>query len=672
MTYITKKFSLAIVMIPCFLSLVVLRAPSVYAQVQFDDVPPYIVQVTPSNNRTDVPVTSSIIVEFNETMDTFLSGYPLNITPEILGNLFWDQGIFLIFQPDTSLAFGTGYQVTVDTTAVDFYGNPLPSPYQWSFVTESFPWLHYDSIQGMDLSQAAMQALLGADNGDVWIALSTGDLFRFDGTQFHSIAHDYGRINGMVQDSKDRIWVAAEPDEGSGTGGIHVYNGGLWLHYTSQNSPLTSDTITCIAVDAQDVIWAGSSSSGIYRFDGQSWTTYTTINSGLSDNWITTILPEGNGRVWIGTAFGGIEFLDTASWTWHSLTQDIQSQLGISLPLISAIASHSGRIWFAGNAGLIMYESGSDAWSLFDRQGDFLPEDYCTSLLWHPHQDRLFVGTLGGLTIVEGENWNIVPMAGMGPDVWTMAMDHFGRVWMGTGNSLSMYDTVPPSLLSASPSDNQRDVSRESTIALVFSEPMEPDSVADALDISPQVAVASSWNTHRTKLVLTPHSSLNYDTRYQVTVSTEASDCTGHPLSYDYAWSFRTKKKSSSSTSSSASGFTRTGFTYGTSLYGGLSSFNFSRPYTLPSQNLSYGSLGRSSLFSQNAFQSYRGSAFSSYPSFNTSSFARSFTGTYPYGGIGGFSSSYRSIIQNPGLSSLLRGISTMYPSGLSGYGFRY
>jgi len=667
MSYITRRFSLTIV-IPLFLSLVLLRAPFVCGQIDFDQIPPYVVQVNPSNNQMDVPVTSSILVEFNETMDTFLSGNPLNITPEIAGNLFWDQGLFLIFQPYTSLSFGTGYQVTVDTTAVDFYGNPLPSPYQWSFVTESFPWLHYDSIQGIDLSQAAVQAILGADNGDVWIALSTGDLFRFDGTQFHSIMHSFGHINGMVQDSKDRIWVAAEPDEGSGTGGIHVYNAGTWLHYTSQNSPLTNDAVTCIAVDAQDVIWAGSSSSGIHRFDGQSWTTYTTLNSGLSDNWITTVLAEGSNRVWIGTTFGGIQSLDTTSWIWNSLTPDIELQSGVSFPPTSAMASHSGRIWLATNAGLIMYESGNDAWSLFDRQGDFLPDDYCTSLLWHTQQDRLFVGTLGGVAIVDGEDWNVIPMGGRGPDVWTMAMDHFGRVWMGTGNSLSIYDSMPPSLLNASPSDNQKDVPRDSTIVLVFSEPMDPDSVVNAVGISPQAAVSSSWDAHRTKLVLTPHSSLSYDTLYRVTVTTGAKDRTGHPLRYDYAWSFRTKKKPSSS----ASGSSKPGFTYGATLYGGLSSFNLGGFYTRLSPNLSYGSLGQSSLLSRGLLQSYRGSTFSAYPSFGTSLLTRSFAGAYPYGGIGGFTSSYRSFIQNPGLSTLQRGISMTYQSGLSRYPFRY
>ncbi|GIW11446.1 MAG: hypothetical protein KatS3mg061_2503 [Dehalococcoidia bacterium] len=91
------------------------------------------------------------------------------------------------------------------------------------------------------------------------------------------------------------------------------------------------------------------------------------------------------------------------------------------------------------------------------------------------------------------------------------------------------FQTVgPPRLVTASPTGGAP-VRLDSTVALVFNQPMDPNSVAAALTILPEpTQVFSSWVQSNTQLNL--FFSLQPSTNYVITVGAEARDRSGRPL----------------------------------------------------------------------------------------------------------------------------------------------
>jgi hypothetical protein len=212
-------------------------------------------------------------------------------------------------------------------------------------------------------------------------------------------------------------------------------------------------------------------------------------------------------------------------------------------------------------------------------------------------------------------NWDTLLLGDIGPEILEIAIDVFGNKWIGTSNSLSRYDTDSPSLLTVTPGNNKKNVSRTSKIVLNFSEPMNRSSVLSAFSISPSVSFSSSWDIHSTKLTLTPKSNLKSNKKYSVTLSKAATDIQGHPLADSASWSFTTVKSTSTPSTSFPSTLGGFSFPSSFSLFGNLSNLNLSG--LLSNQfrtSLSFGGFGQTSMLkfpTSNLFGTRFGSTFS-------------------------------------------------------------
>ncbi|MBN1807469.1 MAG: Ig-like domain-containing protein [Planctomycetes bacterium] len=102
-----------------------------------DIIPPFVIDVSPSDGGTGVSVDTDISVTFSETMD------PATINPSsftvsgVSGAIVCETlGMVATFTPDSPLAAGTLYTVTLTTEVADSAGNSLTSDYTWSFETQ--------------------------------------------------------------------------------------------------------------------------------------------------------------------------------------------------------------------------------------------------------------------------------------------------------------------------------------------------------------------------------------------------------------------------------------------------------------------------------------------------------------------------------------------------------
>lgn len=102
-------------------------------------------------------------------------------------------------------------------------------------------------------------------------------------------------------------------------------------------------------------------------------------------------------------------------------------------------------------------------------------------------------------------------------------------------------DTTPPAATSATPADGQTNVATNAAVAISLSEAMNPLSVISGFRVSEGSSPVSGTVVYLgTTIAFTPAGDLKPDTWYTATLTTEAKDLAGNPLTTDHSWTFRT------------------------------------------------------------------------------------------------------------------------------------
>ncbi|WP_300667590.1 Ig-like domain-containing protein [Desulfoluna sp.] len=109
--------------------------------ITYDIVPPAVVRTYPSNGISEIPVNSSISVQFNETMnpDT-LSAATFTNNRGLSGQVTYDAASrTATVTPESPLAPLTAYTFTLTPGIQDTAGNALAAPVVWTFTTQAAP-----------------------------------------------------------------------------------------------------------------------------------------------------------------------------------------------------------------------------------------------------------------------------------------------------------------------------------------------------------------------------------------------------------------------------------------------------------------------------------------------------------------------------------------------------
>ncbi len=101
------------------------------------------------------------------------------------------------------------------------------------------------------------------------------------------------------------------------------------------------------------------------------------------------------------------------------------------------------------------------------------------------------------------------------------------------------FKTASVNLSSTSPRNGELFVSEYEPIYLYFNTYMQKSSVQSALSISPDISGTLNWhNNSKTVLVFNPNQNFKRNTKYTVTIGTEAVDLYGSALEEPYSFSF--------------------------------------------------------------------------------------------------------------------------------------
>lgn len=206
--------------------------------------------------------------------------------------------------------------------------------------------VRYDGIQWkrFDTEDARFKRIFMDNLGYIWTH-ADNQLMRFDGQQWTNYPGPAGidrtNVREVYVDKEKNIWLATEK-------GIHKLGNGQWISFTTGNSAIPNNDISCIKGDKLGNIYAGTSANannalikidatgqvtiyptsvvwqleidpatqhvwmasrgeGLLRFDGKKIDSYNTDNSILPHNTVTSVLIDQNGDKWLST-FGGLVY----------------------------------------------------------------------------------------------------------------------------------------------------------------------------------------------------------------------------------------------------------------------------------------------------------------------------------------------------------------------------
>ena len=181
------------------------QSPTWSFQTIEDTFPPHVISTTPNSGATDVSVSPTIVVEFNETMDTITVNQNFTYTD---GSTTWDQNdgtvswsdsdTIMTFAPDNNLP--ESKTITVELFGEDANDNELDGGiYTWDFTTESIndaPEAPTDPVPENDATDVSVSVTLEVNVTDP--DDDSMDVTFYNASDDSEIGTDMGVANGST------------------------------------------------------------------------------------------------------------------------------------------------------------------------------------------------------------------------------------------------------------------------------------------------------------------------------------------------------------------------------------------------------------------------------------------------------------------------------------------
>lgn len=284
-------------------------------------------------------------------------------------------------------------------------------------------------------------------------------------------------------DDGDYLWF------GSNGGGLTKLNKstGEMEYFMMQNSALTDNLITALAIDSKGNKWIGTS-GGLLKYDNQKWVSFNPAESGVYSNNVKAIGIDVFDNIWVGTyrgmavfnqntnewiahydwsnsilpdnsKYAGIEF-DSKGHTWIGINEydDLclfefdgnqwiphESEEGPRTSTRSIlIDSHDNKWVGTADKGLLKYND--QGWTVYNEENSGLLSNYINDIKFD-NNGIMWIGSGmirdGALQKFDGENWQFYQTCNSPlPDnhVSSITIDEQNTKWIGTWNGLAEYD----------------------------------------------------------------------------------------------------------------------------------------------------------------------------------------------------------------------------------------
>ncbi|MCF8435519.1 MAG: PEGA domain-containing protein [Ignavibacteriales bacterium] len=153
-----------------------------------------------------------------------------------------------------------------------------------------------------------------------------------------------------------------------------------WVTYTTLNSGIPTDEITCVTTDKNSHVWAGSESLGLIYYDWKEWKIFNKDNSPLPSNYVLTLKYDYFGKLWIGTD-EGIAIYDNGSWEILN-----SANTGMPIDYVSSIdVDSTGNALVGTKSGLVRLYNGR--WILLNSSNSKLPATWVAKVKFQPNRN---------------------------------------------------------------------------------------------------------------------------------------------------------------------------------------------------------------------------------------------------------------------------------------------
>lgn len=189
-------------------------------------------------------------------------------------------------------------------------------------------------------------ALLEDRKGDVWIGMSPGGLFRYDGKTFENIPASSPDISSLFEDDEGNIWV------GTTTGGLdRVRPRAIAVEGAETDLPFESMRLLC--QDANGQIWGTTEDRTLVRRTEAGWSLLPNNHDILRGERVTALASAPDGAIWVGSDAHDLHRISATAFK-HWEQKD-----GVLARVITALAvDRNSRVWIAGykRTGLQVFE----------------------------------------------------------------------------------------------------------------------------------------------------------------------------------------------------------------------------------------------------------------------------------------------------------------------------
>ncbi|MCU6502647.1 diguanylate cyclase, partial [Rugamonas sp. A1-17] len=315
------------------------------------------------------------------------------------------SGVLWVGGPDRLLALAPGAQRFTDHTPPQFGdttnwpmtlvqnsdGDLIAASDQGLFRAGPGGWERYGAEQGIHFGSGAHPLLFDRD-GDLWLA--GRGLVQWQGYRHWE---NWSRPQGVPDDD---VWSLLRARDGTlyaGTGrGLARLEG---RHFVGVgDTGAGGRQWGTLAEDAHGNLWAGSFSGVLIRRDVRAGR--SRVVARMAEKIIYKLMFDEAGQLWIATDLGLYLLADPEHASAPRQVEAVETLLGPDSGITNMCRGAGGRLWFAGEHGLLRLERGNWSRPLQGKQGfEHLVCDGDTLWLGESHGSRVWRADAGAATL---------------------------------------------------------------------------------------------------------------------------------------------------------------------------------------------------------------------------------------------------------------------------------
>ena len=284
----------------------------------------------------------------------------------------------------------------------------------------------------------SVNGMAGDRNGNIWIGTDRKGLIRtnvnnpseMEFVNSHNTSDIVG-VQSLYIDDTDLLWVGTEKS------GLAYYGNNIYKFST-----LLNGDVTAMAQDANGVVWFGTSDKGLVSDSG-----HVNYEGLLASHKVTAMTTTPDGSLWVGSKQNGLTRIKDGTSKFYSVARDSMKTL-IDDHINDLCSDKVGNLWIATNGGLQVFNTKMNTFSSYTRENGMLTTNNITCLFYGKN-NKLFVGTAEGLTIINLSNREKTVLTGNATNLESFTNNYItqvyedsrGLLWIGTREGVNILDT---------------------------------------------------------------------------------------------------------------------------------------------------------------------------------------------------------------------------------------